>query len=46
VLVGALGAPPIPANLAAVLLCSVVNFVGSDRAVFGADVGRAVNDGS
>jgi len=34
VLVGALGVPPIPANLAAVLACAIVNYTASDRLVF------------
>jgi putative flippase GtrA len=33
--VGALQMPPLPANLLAVLICSSVNFLGADRAVFG-----------
>ena len=33
-LVGLLGLPAIPANLAAVLLCALVNFAASDRFVF------------
>jgi putative flippase GtrA len=33
-LVGALGMPPVPANLAAVLACALVNFAASDRFVF------------
>ena len=33
-LVGTLGVPALPANVAAVLACSVVNFFGSDRLVF------------
>jgi putative flippase GtrA len=33
-LVGALGVPPIPANLGAVLACAVLNFAASDRVVF------------
>jgi putative flippase GtrA len=32
--VGLLGLPPVPANLAAVLLCALVNFTASDRFVF------------
>lgn len=37
-LVGTFGLPPIPANLAAVLACAIVNFFASDRAVFRAEV--------
>ena len=33
--VGTLGMPAIPANLVAVLACSLVNFFASDRVVFG-----------
>lgn len=33
-LVGMLGLPPIAANLIAVIACSLVNYVASDRAVF------------
>ena len=33
-LVGLLGLPAVPANLLAVLLCSLVNFTASDRFVF------------
>jgi dolichol-phosphate mannosyltransferase len=33
-LVGGLGCPVLPANLLAVLLCSLVNFAASDRLVF------------
>jgi dolichol-phosphate mannosyltransferase len=33
-LVGACGMPPLAANVAAVLACSLVNFSGSDRIVF------------
>jgi putative flippase GtrA len=33
-LVGALDLPPVPANLAAVLACALVNFGSSDRFVF------------
>jgi len=36
-LVGVLHVPPLPANLAAVLSCAVVNFLASDRAVFRSD---------
>jgi putative flippase GtrA len=32
--VGTFGLPPIPANLAAVLICSLVNYFASDRLVF------------
>jgi dolichol-phosphate mannosyltransferase len=32
--VGSFGVPPIPANIAAVLACSLVNYFGSDRIVF------------
>lgn len=32
--VGTFGMPPIPANLLAVLACSLVNYLGSDRLVF------------
>lgn len=34
VLVGAFGMPAIPANLIAVLACSLVNYLASDRLVF------------
>ena len=34
VFVGTLGVPPIPANVAAVMACSLVNYFGSDRIVF------------
>jgi putative flippase GtrA len=34
VMVGLLGLPAVPANLLAVLLCSLVNFTASDRFVF------------
>ena len=33
-LVGSLGAPAIPANLVAVIVCSLINFLASDRVVF------------
>jgi putative flippase GtrA len=33
-LVGLLGMPPMPANVAAVLACALVNFTASDRLVF------------
>ena len=33
-LTGDLGIPPLPANLLAVLACSLINFSGSDRIVF------------
>ena len=33
-LVGACGMPPLPANVCAVLACSLLNFTASDRAVF------------
>jgi putative flippase GtrA len=39
-LVGALGMPPLPANLIAVLACALVNYAASDRAVFQADAMR------
>lgn len=32
--VGLLGLPPVPANLAAVVACALVNFTASDRFVF------------
>jgi len=32
--VGTLGVPPIPANIVAVMACSLVNYFGSDRIVF------------
>ena len=35
VLVGGLAVPPLAANLIAVLVCSAVNFLASDRVVFG-----------
>jgi dolichol-phosphate mannosyltransferase len=35
-LVGTAGLPPIPANLLAVLACSAVNYLASDRVVFAA----------
>jgi putative flippase GtrA len=34
VLVGVWGMPPLPANLAAVLVCAAINYWGSDRIVF------------
>ena len=34
IFVGALGMPPLPANLLAVLACALVNFGASDRLVF------------
>ena len=34
VFVGTFGVPPIPANIAAVVACSLVNYFGSDRIVF------------
>ena len=34
VLVGTIGVPAIPANLLAVLACSGINYIASDRAVF------------
>jgi putative flippase GtrA len=33
-LVGGLGMPPVPANLAAVLACALLNYAASDRFVF------------
>jgi putative flippase GtrA len=38
-LVGTLGVPAVPANLAAVTACSLVNFFASDRAVFRSAIG-------
>jgi putative flippase GtrA len=40
VFVGAFGLPAIPANLVAVLACSLINYVASDRVVFGARASR------
>jgi len=34
VLVGVCGMPPLPANVAAVLACAAINFLGADRLVF------------
>ena len=43
VFVGTLGVPVVPANVAAVIACSLVNYFGSDRIVFAP--GSGIGDG-